>query len=149
MFTAHEFLLFALRQRYLRIHCREQFPIACKFVSSAALCKYGSFENCLIIINGALVCLTSVASGSVVKCSLLTFIYGAQQLLKAHFNSRKCLISTCLLAEHQGGYEAARGRHEADRGRHEADRGRHEAELWNEDIRYMWFPVGPNSLSLG
>ncbi|KRZ37106.1 hypothetical protein T4C_1411 [Trichinella pseudospiralis] len=63
--------------------------------------------------------------------------------------ARKCLISTCLLAEHQGGYEAARGRHEADRGQHEADRGRHEAELWNEDIRYMWFPVGPNSLSLG
>ncbi|KRZ08754.1 hypothetical protein T4B_12303 [Trichinella pseudospiralis] len=34
----------------------------------------------------------------------------------------------------------------ADRGRHEADRGRHEAELWNEDIRYMWFPKGPNSV---
>ncbi|KRZ74880.1 hypothetical protein T10_883 [Trichinella papuae] len=42
-----------------------------------------------------------------------------------------------------------RGRHEADRGRHEADRGRHEAELWNEDIRYMRFPMGPNSVSLG
>ncbi|KRY64239.1 hypothetical protein T4A_2180 [Trichinella pseudospiralis] len=26
----------------------------------------------------------------------------------------------------------------------EADRGRHEAELCNEDIRYMWFPKGPN-----
>ncbi|KRX99373.1 hypothetical protein T4E_10106 [Trichinella pseudospiralis] len=37
----------------------------------------------------------------------------------------------------------------ADRGRHEADRGRHEAELWNEDIRYMRFPKGPNSVSLG
>ncbi|KRY61830.1 hypothetical protein T4D_6039 [Trichinella pseudospiralis] len=35
------------------------------------------------------------------------------------------------------------------RGRHEADRGRHEAELWNEDIRYMRFPKGPNSVSLG
>ncbi|KRZ15056.1 hypothetical protein T11_17911 [Trichinella zimbabwensis] len=35
------------------------------------------------------------------------------------------------------------------RGRHEADRGRHEAELWNEDIRYMWFPMDPNSVSLG
>ncbi|KRZ07574.1 hypothetical protein T4B_11903 [Trichinella pseudospiralis] len=32
----------------------------------------------------------------------------------------------------------------ADRGRHEADRGRHEAELYHEDIRYMWFPKGPN-----
>ncbi|KRY70882.1 hypothetical protein T4B_4081 [Trichinella pseudospiralis] len=42
-----------------------------------------------------------------------------------------------------------KGRHEADRGRHEADRGRHEAELWNEDIRYMRFPKGPNSVSLG
>ncbi|KRY80481.1 hypothetical protein T4D_3638, partial [Trichinella pseudospiralis] len=31
------------------------------------------------------------------------------------------------------------------KGRHEADRGRHEAELWNEDIRYMRFPKGPNS----
>ncbi|KRY80534.1 hypothetical protein T4D_13969 [Trichinella pseudospiralis] len=31
-----------------------------------------------------------------------------------------------------------------DRGQHEADRGRHEAELWNEDIRYMRFPKGPN-----
>ncbi|KRY74087.1 hypothetical protein T4A_11173 [Trichinella pseudospiralis] len=30
-----------------------------------------------------------------------------------------------------------------------ADRGRHEAELWNEDIRYMRFPKGPNSVSLG
>ncbi|KRY88194.1 hypothetical protein T4D_16040 [Trichinella pseudospiralis] len=36
-----------------------------------------------------------------------------------------------------------------DRGQHEADRGRHEAELWNEDIRYMRFPKGPNSVSLG
>ncbi|KRZ40046.1 hypothetical protein T4C_7652 [Trichinella pseudospiralis] len=31
----------------------------------------------------------------------------------------------------------------------EAYRGRHEAELWNEDIRYMRFPKGPNSVSLG
>ncbi|KRY98010.1 hypothetical protein T11_12523 [Trichinella zimbabwensis] len=45
--------------------------------------------------------------------------------------------------------ETDRGRHEADRGRHEADRGRHEAELWNEDIRYMRFPMAPNSVSLG
>ncbi|KRZ10104.1 hypothetical protein T4B_3624 [Trichinella pseudospiralis] len=30
----------------------------------------------------------------------------------------------------------------------EADRGRHEAELWNEDIRYMRFPKGPNSVGL-
>ncbi|KRY83199.1 hypothetical protein T4D_7338 [Trichinella pseudospiralis] len=43
-------------------------------------------------------------------------------------------LNTCLLP-----YVAS------DRGRHEADRGRHEAELWNEDIRYMWFPKGPNS----
>ncbi|KRX86340.1 hypothetical protein T4E_1518, partial [Trichinella pseudospiralis] len=35
----------------------------------------------------------------------------------------------------------------SNRGRHETDRGRHEAELWNEDIRYMWFPKGPNSVS--
>ncbi|KRY96960.1 hypothetical protein T4C_4314 [Trichinella pseudospiralis] len=35
------------------------------------------------------------------------------------------------------------------RGQHEADRGRHEAELWNEDIRYMRFPKGPNFVSLG
>ncbi|KRZ42209.1 hypothetical protein T4C_152 [Trichinella pseudospiralis] len=34
------------------------------------------------------------------------------------------------------------------RGRHEADRGRHEAEQ-KEDKRYMRFPVGPNSVSLG
>ncbi|KRZ08091.1 hypothetical protein T11_11233 [Trichinella zimbabwensis] len=51
-------------------------------------------------------------------------------------------------ADH-GRHEADHGRHEADRGRHEADRGRHEAELWNEDIRYMWFPMVPNSVSLG
>ncbi|KRY80644.1 hypothetical protein T4D_8193 [Trichinella pseudospiralis] len=38
---------------------------------------------------------------------------------------------------------------QADRRRHETDRGRHEAELWNEDIRYMRFPKGPNSVSLG
>ncbi|KRZ76985.1 hypothetical protein T10_93 [Trichinella papuae] len=49
----------------------------------------------------------------------------------------------------RGRHEADRGRHEAERGRHEADRGRHEAELWNEDIRYMWFPMDPNSVSLG
>ncbi|KRZ15681.1 hypothetical protein T11_4823 [Trichinella zimbabwensis] len=81
--------------------------------------RLGSFENCLIINNGALVCLTYVVSGSVVKCSLSLF---------TAFN---------------------RGRHEADRGRHEADRGRHEAELWNEDMRYMWFPMDPNSVGLG
>ncbi|KRZ08321.1 hypothetical protein T4B_7721 [Trichinella pseudospiralis] len=39
--------------------------------------------------------------------------------------------------------------YEADRGRHETNRGRHEAEPWNEDIRYMRFPKGPNSVSLG
>ncbi|KRZ27758.1 Centromere/kinetochore protein zw10 -like protein [Trichinella pseudospiralis] len=31
----------------------------------------------------------------------------------------------------------------------ELHRGRHEAELWNEDIRYMRFPKGPNFVSLG
>ncbi|KRY89709.1 hypothetical protein T4D_5794 [Trichinella pseudospiralis] len=46
-------------------------------------------------------------------------------------------------------YRYDRGRQEVDQGRHEADRGLHEAELWNEDIRYMWFPKGPNSVSLG
>ncbi|KRX86172.1 hypothetical protein T4E_8571 [Trichinella pseudospiralis] len=46
-------------------------------------------------------------------------------------------------------------RHEADQKKTTgmyaflADRGRHEAELWNEDIRYMRFPKGPNSVSLG
>ncbi|KRZ68761.1 hypothetical protein T10_4607 [Trichinella papuae] len=33
----------------------------------------GSFENCLIISNGALVCLTYVASNSIVKRSLSSF----------------------------------------------------------------------------
>ncbi|KRZ16749.1 hypothetical protein T4B_13510 [Trichinella pseudospiralis] len=43
----------------------------------------------------------------------------------------------------------ASGSVEKHRGRDEADRGRHEAEVWNEDIRYMRFPKGPNSVSLG
>ncbi|KRZ23991.1 hypothetical protein T4B_4430 [Trichinella pseudospiralis] len=29
------------------------------------------------------------------------------------------------------------------------NRGRHEAELWNEDIRYMRFPKGPNFCKSG
>ncbi|KRZ64899.1 hypothetical protein T10_1360 [Trichinella papuae] len=33
----------------------------------------GSFENCLIISNGALVCLSYVASGSIVKASMSSF----------------------------------------------------------------------------
>ncbi|KRZ67155.1 hypothetical protein T10_5188, partial [Trichinella papuae] len=93
--------------------------------SVLGMLRKGSFENCLIINNGALVCLTYVASGSVVKCSLSLF--KAFNMNNEEKKRRK------------------RGRHEADRGRHEADRGRHEAELWNEDMRYMWFPMAPNS----
>ncbi|KRY97549.1 hypothetical protein T11_10423, partial [Trichinella zimbabwensis] len=67
--------------------------------------------------------LTYVASGSIVKRSMSSF--------KAFSNYG----SPFSIVE--------------NRGRHEADRGRHEAELWNEDIRYMRFPMDPNSVSLG
>ncbi|KRX87469.1 hypothetical protein T4E_5312 [Trichinella pseudospiralis] len=74
--------------------------------------------------NSALVCLIYVASGSVEKRSLSSF--------KAFIYDGSPFPTV-----------------ETDRGRDEADRGRHEAEVWNEDIRYMRFPKGPNSVSLG
>ncbi|KRX54828.1 hypothetical protein T09_11238, partial [Trichinella sp. T9] len=64
------------------------------------------------ISNGALDCLSCVASNSYVKRQ--TF---ALNMINEEKKKWK-----------RGQHEADRGRHEADRGRQEADRGRHEAE---------------------
>ncbi|KRZ38314.1 hypothetical protein T4C_13754 [Trichinella pseudospiralis] len=56
---------------------------------------------------------------------------------------QEACMTSCIVTMNKRKSENARTRVK------EADRGRHEAELWNEDIRYMWFPKGPNLVSLG
>ncbi|KRZ43649.1 hypothetical protein T4C_14174 [Trichinella pseudospiralis] len=64
-----------------------------RLVSGVTLCKLWSSEYCLIISNVAFVCLTYVASSSVVKCSM--------SLFKAFINYG----SPCSVVENMGNEE--------------------------------------------